>query len=72
MLPPIGAEVIGDLALEMEKAKSLREIALDVVRQMANFGFLAKGTKCRESHGGNRTNPRKCAISFEKSVRNRH
>ena len=35
----------------MEKAESLREIALDVSPQMANFGLLAEGPKCREPHG---------------------
>ena len=38
----------------MEKAKSLREIALGVIPQMGNFWLPAdERPKCREPHGGN-------------------
>jgi hypothetical protein len=55
--------------LEMEKAKSLREMALGAISKMTNFWLLAEGPKCRDSHRGNLLYPRKCSISFEKYLR---
>ena len=58
--------------IEMEKAKSVREIALGVIQQAANFWLLAEGAKCREPHGGNLLNPRKCSHPFAKTPRDRY
>ena len=38
---------------------------------MAKFWFRAEGPKCRETHSGNRLYPRKCSLSYEKSLSDR-
>ena len=40
----------GDFKLEMGKAKSLGEIVLGVIPEVANFVLLVEGPKCRECH----------------------
>ena len=58
---------------EMEKAKkSLREIALDIMPQVANFSFWLRGQNVESPYRGNVLYPRKCSLSFEKSRRRRH
>ena len=42
------------------------ENSRDVISQVANFGFLTEGPKCREPHRGNFLYARKCLRSFEK------
>ena len=57
----------------MEKAKkSLREIALDIMPQVANFSFWLRGQNVESPYRGNVLYPRKCSLSFEKSRRRRH
>ena len=56
----------------MENFKSLREIALNVILQIASFCLLAEGPKCPEPHSGNLLYASKCSLSFEKSLRDRH
>jgi hypothetical protein len=58
--------------LEKETAKSPREIFLGVFCQVANFGLLAEGPKCRKPHSKNLLYPRKCSLSYGKSFRDRH
>ena len=57
---------------DMENAKSLREIALGDFPQMAIFWLLADRPKCLEPHRGNLLALKKCSLSFEKSVKERH
>ena len=47
-----------NLKLEMETAKSLREISIGVIPQVTNFWLLAEGPKCRQPHSGNIFYPR--------------
>ena len=62
----------GQIELEMEQAKSPREIALGVIPQGGNFWLLTEGPNCGEPHGKNLLYPRKCSLSFEKSLRDRY
>ena len=46
----------------MERAESLREIALDMIPPVAHFEFLAAGQKCREPQTRKSSPPRKRII----------
>ena len=53
----------------MQKATtSLRAIGVGVIPQVVYFGLLAEAPKCREPHRGNLLYPRKCSLSFAKSL----
>jgi hypothetical protein len=56
----------------MERAKSPREIPLGVIPHKANFWPLAEGQNVVNSHRGNLLYLRKCSLSFEKSLMDRH
>ena len=57
----------GDFELEMERAKSPREIASPVIPQVANFGSLVEGPKCRELPSGKSSPPQKM-LSFPRKI----
>ena len=50
ILPPIWPD---DFELEIEEAKSLREIALDFIPQAATLRLLDEGPKCRQAQRAN-------------------